>query len=389
MKFALCVAILFLLAAGPVRAGDWEGIYEGTIGKLAIQALLLEAQTGAYSYGSKPYDLSLIPTSNGALVTFTEASTPKLQREDIDGERKDEISGSWTISFDGPVATGIWKDAEGRKALPIKLHRLELLADLGKGYGAEDAYHATWAHGIAFLPPQKSVSGVNRDVGEAKDPVFNSAYPRYLTHPVAGQLAKINAFLEQQHRAALTRQRSCVQGARRFVVSDPSDPEFDYQISHSVTYASPTVISIVESGSAFCGGAHPNNYSISRTFDMAALDHLGSEPYAGDWGQWGRVFDIRSPDRLQSFSDLITNRWKSAAAKPGADDDAQCASGGIDGETPVFDLYLVPEGLAVSRTGYPHVMSVCIWQSYNPTIIPWSELRPFARPDQDLLPELK
>jgi hypothetical protein len=50
-----------------------------------------------------------------------------------------------------------------------------------------------------------------------------------------------------------------------------------------------------------------------------------------------------------------------------------------------FSLAFDPKGLAVQRTDFPHAASNCLFQDFNPTIIPWADLKPWLKPDQTLL----
>jgi hypothetical protein len=386
-----CILAL-LVMVGPAFAADWEGLYEGTLGKAKIRALLLEEETGAYSYSQNAFDLGLHYDSTGPDVSFIESKVPQLLLDDIKGERSSDISGTWQLRFDGQQASGIWNAPKGAKkkvkSAKIALKRVKSLSDIGEGYAAFDAYHALWGQGLTFENPVTGeiMNGVT--VGMAADAVFKSKFPRYLLHPDAPKRDAINAMLTEEHRTAAINQRSCVQGARRFLDGENSG-ELDVQVEFKVTYASPTVISFVESGSAFCGGAHGNNYSVSHTFDLVSMDRLGAKRFDADLeaGQFGRVFDFDTAEKVKSFNAFLNTSWNAAAAKPGPDDEPSCATE----EPPLgatLALHFTKNGLAVTKTGYPHVMSVCLWQSYNPTVIPWADLKPYVKVGQALIPEL-
>ena len=50
-----------------------------------------------------------------------------------------------------------------------------------------------------------------------------------------------------------------------------------------------------------------------------------------------------------------------------------------------FSLSFDKKGLAVQRTDYPSAAANCLFQDFNPTIIPWAELKPWIKPGQTLL----
>jgi hypothetical protein len=386
-----CIFALLVMVA-PAFAADWEGLYEGKLGSAKIRALLLEENTGAYSYGQNAFDLGLHYDSAGPDVSFIESKVPQLQLDDIKGERSSDVSGTWQLRFDGQQATGVWTAPKGAKkkvkSAQITLKRIKSLREIGEEYAAFDEYHALWGQGLRFENPASGETMNGVTIGMAADAVFKSKFPRYVSHPDAAKRDAINAMLIEEHRAAAINQRSCIQGARRFQVEEDSE-ELDFQVEFKVTYASPTVISFVESGSAFCGGAHGNNYSVSHTFDLIKMDRLGAKRFDGDLeaGQFGRVFDFETAEKANAFTAFLNTRWNAAAAKPGPDDEPSCAT-----EEPPMGatvaLHFTKDGLAITKTGYPHVMSVCIWQSYNPTVIPWADLKPYVKVGQALIPEL-
>ena len=82
--------------------------------------------------------------------------------------------------------------------------------------------------------------------------------------------------------------------------------------------------------------------------------------------------------------------WAAGKMLPSKDSEMgkDCGTGWIDdapeGERE-FHLSFTPTGLAVTRTDWPHVSSVCKFTDFNPTVIPWADIKPWLKPGQTLL----
>ena len=90
-----------------------------------------------------------------------------------------------------------------------------------------------------------------------------------------------------------------------------------------------------------------------------------------------------------AFESFALARWQAAAAAAGETGEDGCGGTGFmadqaPGEKE-FSLSFDKKGLAVQRTDYPSAAANCLFQDFNPTIIPWAELKPWIKPGQTLL----
>ena len=412
MLYRLVVAVFLLLTniafaqdAPDLLAGK-GGLFEGAIGKAKV-LVLLDGSQSVYSYPKAATDIGLLLDKAGKTYQFTETLFIGATPEDLSGERKDTITGKWDISIDGDKATGTWTSAKTGKSAPIALSRV---VDDSADADAESRvkqYGQMWLKNVDLNAPStmnKQADFGAVKVGWVQDSVFAAPYPTLLAHPDAAKMAKINIFLEDQHRRAVLDVRECQAGlgfmadAATLNAGKPKDPEYQYEI----TYASPTALSMVESGSVFCGGAHPSNYVRPILFDLDALADISSN-YCGDEGDCtemnksglGTLIALKTPEQREAFNTLWWDRWNAAAkaveAKGGEDGDlaTECMDG-FENEKPMAGrmamFSLTPKGLAVTRTDFSSAAAVCNFQDgYNPIVIPWTDLKPFLAEGQTLL----
>jgi hypothetical protein len=391
-------AILPFFAATSAQALDWEGVFEGTLGKSKIIVELNagpeksaykggDVETSRYSYFPKPYDLNLIRSSEGEILTFTELNTRRWETEPLEaGDPR--ITGHWSLTVTAEGATGTWQSPDGKKDLPIALHRVALAnpSPLPENQSQLSyTYNQTWLTGVQFTEGKSSPRFGGIDLRYETDGVFGLSYPVFERFPDAQRKDLANTMLRQRHRDAVMTYRDCKNSVP--VEYRPKNPE--PEITYDVTYASPTLLSIEESGSLDCGGAHPANYVNPMTFDLVTQKQIGGGDQLDHSDQgFGAIFKLTTKDERIAFERIAWGAWMANAAKV-KEDEAQCMTIGFENEKPEgekeFSLSFTAKGLAVRRTDYPSVAAVCLWQDYNPTIIPWAALKPMLKPGQTLL----
>jgi hypothetical protein len=394
----LCCVFSNLASA---KARDWEGLYQGTIGTAKILVLLSHAdglgEDSRYSYAGKPYDLGLTLEKEGEELRFVESRKLGAESDDLKGRGKALISGRWTLRQAGENLSGTWQDAASQKTLPIVLALVSKPQNDKQKSAIGLTYHLQWVRDVRFSVSRDHKAFGTIRTGMVRDSVFNLAFPRLLAHPDGERMSKVNALLEVEHRLAVAYARQCQEYRPRqrpdeIKVGNAPDAENVFV----VTYATPTLLSMTESGSIYCGGAHPNNYTRSMNYDLTTAERLfddEAELEALSAKNLGRIFHIDTQARRENFNRFWWDRWMAGATKVAAkskngDDYTDC-EGGFMNERPMAertaDFHFTPKGLAVTRTDYAHAMSVCLGQDYNPLVIPWRDLKPWLNPGQRLL----
>jgi hypothetical protein len=396
MKKSLASVFLSFLLITPAVATDWEGVFEGTLGKSRI---LVELNAGTekssykggyadgsrYSYTPAAYDLKLRLDAEGETLRFTEATVPHYAIDELkDGDKA--LSGKWELKVSGETASGTWTSANGRKSLPITLQRKALLTNVGAESNQLSAtYNAQWFALQNVSGADSPVSFGNVKLAFEKDSSFNLPMPVFTALPDKAAMAKANMLLREYYKRSLISYRDCINGLNE-EPKKPYEPEYNF----SVPYASQRLVTIQEGGSVFCGGAHPSNYVSYLTFDLVNGRQIGGR-YQLDLSPAGfnSILKLSTREERMAFETFALERWNLSAKTAGESGEDGCAAIGFMNDQPPgekeFSLAFDAKGLAVQRIDYPHAASNCLFQDFNPTIIPWADLKPWLKPDQTLL----
>ena len=390
------VVMLLASSVKPSNAADWEGVFEGKLGKSSILVQLVEPhedmegetgrETSRYSYLPKARDINLMLANAGMPLTFEKTLLLPYEFNSAKGSDR-KVTGTWSLTITGETAKGTWSSPDGKKHLPITLTRVPLINEEEKApddniFNA--TYSALWLKETSFIDAGAAKTFGDVEVRFVKDSSFGIAYPVIGKFPDVASREKINAILMTAHKRSLSRYRDCKNGVPISWEEASGEPEFTYDIN----FASPTLLSFTESGSVFCGGAHPNNYTKPITYDLTLPTIMGGE-YQLDLSPkgFGRLLKLATKDKRIAFEHFALGRWQAAAANE-SELGGDCATGSIE-ESPEgekdFSLFFTEKGLAVLRTDYPHVASVCLTTNFNPTIIAWVDLKPWLKPGQVLL----
>jgi hypothetical protein len=393
------IACLFVSLSA--TAADWEGVFSGTLGKSQVLVELTEPlddmegetkrEASRYSYLPKTRDLNLMLKSKSGDLRFEETLLPHYQYSSPEVIDK-KVTGTWVLSVKGASATGEWTSPDGKKRLPIKLSRVpNLPADnpFPNSNIWTATYNAEWLKHVTIAPFGKPQNFGAVGVDMMKDSAFGIEHPMLSNFPDAARKQAANTVLTAAFKTEIAQYRDCKNGVPIDWVDDaqPSEPEFAY----TVDYATPNLLSFTIGGSVFCGGAHPANYVTPVTYDLSTAEQIGGR--AGENKSdlnpdaFGRILKLANKQERMAFERFALGLWKAGAAKD-KDMAETCMTGWIDdspeGEKD-FSLSFTPKGLAITRRDYPHVASVCLATDFNPTIIPWADLKPWLKPDQTLL----
>jgi hypothetical protein len=257
---------------------------------------------GRYFYRAKGVDIPLQAkaTKAGKLELAEEGECDDTKC----GEgAKAPISAQWFLSAsnDGKTLKGTWK---GKKSFGIELSRVGSRPKVGDypetPYGLYSASEELFLYNEAPITMETSPYDFLRlDMAETPgekqgwpgasyrsvtDPRTKFPMPRIVALSDGVSFDAANAFLKNRHWQKSRSALACVSlqyaGFHEDgIIQGPGGGDlggFD-ETSADVTALTDSLISWRESGSIFCGGAHPENYSNSYTLDIAQGTLLGFE----------------------------------------------------------------------------------------------------------------
>ena len=411
----LRLAAALLACAGPACAAPaWQGVYEGVVG--ASRIIVSLAPEGArYVYVTRPDDLGLIVEESGGGLKITETLAPGISAADVKDNPK-LVTGQWTLAQQGEKLTGRWSDAKGQRGRAISLTRVAKQAeniDDPRIPGQLGAYSARWlASAPAFVPQGGEASLGPLSYTMMRDDLYGNAVPRLTRAPKGVRIGAANAALEQLHLALVLLDRDCAQNLRSSAaLTDPARlAEIDRpakkggrdpNASITPVFASASLLTLYESRSRFCGGAHPTNSVAAYVFDLATPRQLtGLREGGDDLGPsgLGGALDFSDGVKRTRFDAMWVARFRAAIAEDrkahAGDETSEACGSDIDSQLEQSGagigklVYPVKDGLAIRASNFGQAAAVCASDyAANPLVIPWRDLRPFLNPGQTLLPE--
>ncbi|WP_193337071.1 hypothetical protein [Devosia beringensis] len=407
MRLAL-VAILSL-AITPVLALE-AVTYKGTLGKFDIIAELTDPASstivGRYSYMSKGGDIPLdAMESTGGSIALSE-ETPCAEETCIqndDGVVVDPpIGATWTLQWSATdnTLTGAWQ-ATGKagKTLPIALKEIgRRTLPEGAELTPYDLYDSVFQLSYGGLsgfnaqsaPYDFAKMDVPLELGDTQavegstirfvtDPRTRFAFPRVVALADGSAPDAANRGLAARHAKISFRAFDCLAqiyagfGANQYSIGMGPGTLGDYDSETiAVSYLSPTLMSWMESGSTWCGGAHPDNHSNSFSLDVRTGATLALAKVFKDWTATSRKTgnDDGAAIDQAAAADAPDDYYWSAGQKlidyvianrlpdPDADFEAEC---GIDEliATYLGARFVPGDRVLLTLEGLPNVVAAC------------------------------
>ncbi len=369
-----------LALAGPAMADPVT--YKGTLGKTEIVIELTDDPAtsagqlaGRYFYRSQGADIPLQAKSRkGPALELSEEEACK----DECGEGKPgPIGAVWklTVSADGETLEGSWT---AKKSFPIELRRVGSRPVEGEGPKSPlDLYNFTDRTFLAGDTPITMETSpydylrldVPLETGakqgwpdasyhDVTDPRTKFARPRVVELAGASPDAA-NAILQARHwsddLAALGCKAMQYAGFQEYgPIPGAGDGTLGgYEdTTATVTALTPKLMSWVESGSTFCGGAHPNNYSDAYTMDVRTGALLG----LGD--MFKDVVDGAPGPSLVAF---VREKREKPSGQTEIDFEAECGTDELIGQYLAGSVRRDDSGLKLvfGLQSLPHVIQAC------------------------------
>ena len=393
------VALAFFVSASGWAWAAPVDVYRGTLGSTAVVMELGEPQAdgvreGRYFYPRYGVDIPL----KGPLHAVAEAQplAPELLEQQggdapvFTNATLRTVVWRMQVQGDGSLA-GEWEDGIRAKKLRFHLKHIahydpELLGPIGMGivtqaYGqsadsalAQDGAITEKATPYDFLrmhlqPLQQGkevVLAPNLAWRPVRDARTQFWYPRLTRHPDAKILAQTNAVLEQRHWAMGFSALGCKSSI--YLDMGPAAGSLGNYNEEQITvsFLSTALMSVVESGSTDCGGAHPNNHFNPFVLDLRRGGYLDFRRLFK--GAAYRDYSLAFSPRMQALIRQAVDK------QPEPRDDDDC--------TDLLPQYMAvmldkPDKVSFVISGIGHAMGVCLGSGVS---VPFSQLKPVLAP---------
>jgi hypothetical protein len=302
---------LFLSAstADPPKA---DGVWRGTLGKQAIVACL-DRGSGDYYYESRRWSIPLWSQEGEAVFQ--------------EGSDYNAPTGSWRIGrVEGDSLEAEWRAPDGKRSFPIRLKRIAGPAKEDELCSEGLAYNAPRISKVARGPAKTTTE---QGLRVTRESALNLDVERLQLQLPGPAGARIDASLDAEYRQRLGQAYSCmVRGEKG-----------DFNAWIAVEVASPRWIVVDSRVDEFCGGAHPEQFGETLTFDRRD----GRRVDTSGWLRLEKNFEPSAALRA-----LLIR--KAAPAE-------ECAD---VWKEPMFSLEAYPtaDGVAID-VDFPHVVQAC------------------------------
>lgn len=394
------MALAFLLfGTAQVEAAPVE-VFRGTLGKADVVMELGQPQAdgmrqGRYFYRRYGVDIPL----QGRLEALAEAQllTSELMEQSgkdaplfADVQKRSVI---WHVQQQGDALLGEWVDGIGGKKLPIALRRIaqydpERIAPKGveavtkaivQGAGSgvssgvaitlQSAPYDYWRVAQPVIPLERGkevVLAPDLAWQPVRDVRTRMWYPRLTRHPDARILAQTNFLLEQRHWGMSLDALGC-KGSLYLDLGPAAGSLGDFDKEDiKVSYLSRSLMSVVESGSTYCGGAHPNNHYDPFVLDLLNGGYMDFTRLlkGAKYGEYG----------LELGSPLMAKIRKAAAEQEADEGESGCAEYLPEFMALMFDR---PGKLSFVISGIGHARGVCLGSGVS---LSFKALKPLLKP---------
>jgi hypothetical protein len=421
MRLAL-ISVLGLVAS-PVLADAVT--YRGTLGDLPIVLELSdpadaasEVTVGRYFYAAKGVDIPLhVEEAKPNALTLAEEAPCGETDCEIDQSgliQPREPAARWQLAIAdaGATLTGTWTASSGN-TLPLDLarigSRMVTLSDPPAPRDLADMAMAVLAGDAKLGPETSPYDALKVDVplthsGETHwgdvafdyvtDPRTEFRYPRIVSAG-ATDPANANAALAQRHWGMVLDALDCKSRVYQGMNwSDGINPGAGTLGGYEdetleVTYLSPRLLSFTESGSLFCGAAHPDNHSTITNLEVATGEPLDLSRIFKGWiardyttGEAVNLATARlDPHSYQWGPDDALAAFVRAHMNPDDTGDADFAAEcGFDEliKTNLAIGFKQPDIVTFTFGGLPYAIQACAIDLYA---APITDLRAFLTPE--------
>ncbi|MER9562605.1 hypothetical protein [Mesorhizobium sp. M0571] len=351
---------------------------------------------GRYFYRSKGVDIPLQARSQKG-SKFELAEEEECGADNCGDGKVAPIAAVWRLASSdrGKTLEGSWN---GKQALSLRLKRVASReatdSEPGSPFDLHDFSDMTFFADDTPITMETSPYDYLRldtplDTGETAgwpdatyhyvvDPRTKFATPWIVQLSGNVPVTAANALLEDRRRRANLGALSCA--ARQYagfnevgpIDGGDDDTLGGYEDSQSqVTSLTPRLMSWQESGSLFCGGAHPTNYSDAYIMDVRRGVLLGLQDIFSD------TVDGKPGPSLVSF---VKQRRKKPTNQSDIDHEAECGMDDLIGENLAASLWREGDKqvLVFGLQGLPHAIQAC---GDDVLELPVSEVRDLFKPE--------
>lgn len=381
----IATTLLAVSAAGSALAQvpATQTVYEGTIGKAPVVIEIVRQgnlTTAQYFYSR--YHLSIPLQASGPLsfeerTNCWEDTCPLVGRLQLKATATG-LSGQWL----GQAGKKINRDIVLKKVAERRFTPTERVADatsLRSSLSYDSPVAALDNPYLSRLYDSGLTEGKATDNGAfavraVTDKTTGVPGVRLTRAPDAKTLPLANRLLDGLRFQMVDGALSCLAESKDDNPAAGTAGGFD-ETTTDVTYMSATLMTVEQSGSTFCGGAHPNNFWNRTTYDLKTGQALDPDRVLKLYARPARTDTDGAPVATAEYQALKAKLTPKSPWFVGDKDQDECLSDDLGYG---YALSFNDKGLVFSLQDLPHVMGVCMGEYY---VVPYAALKSLWRPE--------
>ncbi|MDC7683902.1 hypothetical protein PQU92_11490 [Asticcacaulis sp. BYS171W] len=384
------IAVLLSVYAFPAAADTiTQTVYEGTLGKnpivMEVRSATVDGKTlyaGQYYYTKYRGLIPLEAIADGLML----GERPYCE------EAQCPFTGTFTLTPTSAGLSGQWRASGKRTSVDVALKKVATHAIVSPNPVREagdlmvvDTVMEAPGKPVADDPfrfrrlNQDNLYGPETVAGPVAyrtvtDKATGVHYLNLTRHPDAAVMKKVNATLDIERYFRLEGALDCL--SMKGFTGAGTTGGYD-ETTEKVVYITPTLMAVEDSGSTYCGGAHPNNYWVIHTYDLRQGGELDFDRVLK---LYNRPVGWKDGDDLPETAEYKALQAKLNPKSPwfAADVDPECLGEDVDSYGGGYSFSFNAKGLVVSRTDLPHALGACMGVYY---VVPYAELKALWRPE--------
>jgi Regulator of chromosome condensation (RCC1) repeat len=352
------------------------GVWTGTVGNQDVSVLLSPGYAPSHCDASYYYHKHLV----GITISEVDRRLGAAWQEYEGGEARAQ----WKFSTSTPNArtlVGEWTSTDGQRRAPI---RLKLLESMPSEVDKHDGKRRYLCHTAAKPFDVARLASASRGrIVQDSAAIFkgsDATYPYRAVTLLDGRIESLefpdttrNPALHKMLRAwegdTVSEFYQCLNGLQQR--RDLKLTDVDFHVGVTPIFWNAHFLTLHETYSNYCGGAHPNGGTLRYIgWDIAADRAVNFDTWVKRVAKDANAAKLRAwtlPSRLKN---LIVAGYKKERRHEA---DKDCVDSVINGES--FRAYPSTSGM-VFEPVFPHVIRAC----EDPTTIPWRQMQPFLTP---------
>lgn len=389
-KLVLSIFLLLVLSANTAfaKSNIYQNVYKGKIGNQNVVFEIIEAKensitrkiTARYFYEKHRTLIQTIASLNGTKLLLKES------KEDcVYNENDCEIRAAISLQYIGKKLVGKWVGKNNKTYLvELSLISSRTFANNNepKTIFELQNYSNNDFSMNKFLELQLNPSnkiGVKTQIGstsyaQVTDIYTGVNYPYLISFKNEKVLKKIQNLMKINRMQMVSYALECKGQVQSMGSASGTFGSWD-EYQSKIIFVDENLLVIEESGSTYCGGAHPNNTLSHTIYDLVKGEVFNANNYFYLYENFKSEYEF---DKTKKYQDFLTKLDENSKYFIGVKEEEfykDCIEGGLSHE---LSIHFDNKNVIFSLENLPHVIGACMGDYFK---VPYKDIMPLMRPE--------